>query len=121
MISEPQLWENNVLKNLQEVSEARGLKFYINPPREIVPEFLGDFQPDAIALGPDGGMIIEIKLRRSPASERQLAAIAKRVSGQKGWEFRAIYLNPPVDETPTIGKPAPEQLQAIFREIEELA
>jgi len=120
MISEAQLWESNILKNLQQVSEARGMKFYINPPHEIIPDFLGDFQPDAIALGPDGGMIIEIKLRRSPASEKQLAAISRRVSGQKGWEFRAIYLNPPIDETPQIGKPAPEQLQATFREIEEL-
>src|SRR3954454_17425599 len=97
MISESQLWDSNILRNLQQVSEARGLKFYLNPPREVVPEFLGDFQPDAIAVGPDGGIIIEVKHRRSPASEQQLAAIAKRVSSQKGWEFRAIYLNPAID------------------------
>jgi uncharacterized protein YutE (UPF0331/DUF86 family) len=120
MMSEAQLWESNVLRNLQQASEERGLKFYVNPPREIVPEFLGDFQPDAIAIGPEGGIVIEMKLRRSPASEKQLGAIAKRVSGQKGWEFRAIYLNPPVDETPSIAKPTPEQLQAVFREIEAL-
>jgi hypothetical protein len=120
MMSEAQLWESNVLRNLQQVSEARGLKFYVNPPREIVPEFLGDFQPDAMALGPDGGIIIEVKNRRNPASEKQLAAIARRVSGQKGWEFRAIYLNPPMDETPPIAKPTPEQLQTTFGEIEAL-
>jgi uncharacterized protein YutE (UPF0331/DUF86 family) len=121
MISEPRLLESNALRNLRKLSEARGLKFYVNPPREIVPDFLGDYQPDAIALGPEGGMIIELKLRRGPASEKQLAAIASRVSGQKGWEFRAIYLNPPLDEMPPIEKPTPDQLQATFREIEELA
>jgi uncharacterized protein YutE (UPF0331/DUF86 family) len=120
MMSEAQLWESNVLRNIQQVSEARGLKFYVNPPREIVPEFLGGFQPDAMALGPEGGIIIEVKLRNSPASEKQVAAIARRVSGQKGWEFRAIYLNPPMDETPPIAKPTPEQLQAKFGEIEAL-
>jgi hypothetical protein len=120
MISEAQLWESNVLRNLQQVSEARGLKFFVNPPREVVPAFLGDFQPDAIAVGPEGGIIIEVKLRRSPTSERQLAEIARRVSGQKGWEFRAIYLTPPTDETPPIAKPTPEQLQATFGKIETL-
>jgi hypothetical protein len=121
MMSEAQLWESSVMRNLQVVSEARGLKFYINPPREIVPKFLGDFRPDAIAVGPEGGIIIEVKLRRNPASEKQLAAIAKRVSDQKGWEFRAIYLNPTLDEMPSIAKPTPEQLQATFKEIEALA
>src|ERR1700730_17425728 len=120
MISEARLLESNALRNLQKLSEARGLKFYLNPPREIVPDFLGDYRPDAIALGPEGGMIIEMKAGRSRASERQLAEIASRVSGQKGWEFRAIYLNPPLDEMPPIETPTPDQLRATFREIEEL-
>jgi uncharacterized protein YutE (UPF0331/DUF86 family) len=120
MMSEAQLWESNALRNLQQSSEARGLKFYLNPPREIVPEFLGDFQPDAIALGPEGGIVIEVKSQRNPGSEKQLAAIAKRVSSQKGWEFRAIYQNPPLDESPSITKPTPEQLQAVFGQIEAL-
>jgi uncharacterized protein YutE (UPF0331/DUF86 family) len=121
MISETHVLKSNALRNLQKLSEARGLKFYVNPPRELVPDFLGDYQPDAIVVGPHGGMIIEMKLRRSPASEKQLAAIARRVSDQKGWEFRAIYVNPRLDEMPPIEKPTSEQLQAMFREIEELA
>jgi uncharacterized protein YutE (UPF0331/DUF86 family) len=120
MISEARLVESNALRNLQKLSEARGLKFYINPPREIVPDFLGDFRPDAIALGPEGGIVVEVKFQRGPASEKHLATIARRVSAQKGWEFRAIYLNPPLDEVPPIEKPTSEQLQATFREIEEL-
>jgi hypothetical protein len=112
--------ESEALRTLQKLSEARGLKFYINPPREIIPDLLGDFQPDAIAVGPEGGIIIEVKSRGSPGSENQLAAIAKRVSEQKGWEFRAIYLNPPLDEMAPIQKPTPEQLQSTFEEIEAL-
>lgn len=117
MMSESRLWESNILRNLQQVSEARGLKFYVNPPREVVPAFLGGFRPDAIAVGPDGGIIIEVKHRRSPSSEQQLAAIAKKVSDQKGWEFRAIYLNPLMDETQPIATPTPEQIQARLGEI----
>jgi uncharacterized protein YutE (UPF0331/DUF86 family) len=43
------------------------------------------------------------------------------VSDQKGWEFRAFYLNPPSDETSSIANPTLEQLQASFKEIEALA
>ncbi len=120
MMSEAQLWESNALKHLQQVSQARGMKFYVNPPREVVPDFLGDHQPDAIALGSDGGIIIEVKFRGVPSIEPQLAAIARKVSDQKGWEFRAIYLNPPADQTLPLAKPTQAQLQATFREIEAL-
>lgn len=120
MISEARFVESNALRNLQKLSEAQGFKFYINPPREIIPDFLGDFLPDAIALGPEGGIVIEAKFQRTPASEKHLAAIARRVSAQKGWEFRAIYLNPTLDKVPQIEKPTSEQLQVAFREIEEL-
>lgn len=51
---------------------------------------------------------------------RQLAEIARRVSAQKGWEFRAIYLNPSIDEAPAIAEPTPGQLQAAFGEVEAL-
>lgn len=57
--------ESNMLRNLQQISEARGLKFYVNPPPDVVPEFLGDLRPDAIARGPQGGIVITVK-RREP-------------------------------------------------------
>ncbi|WP_428493393.1 hypothetical protein [Rhodopila sp.] len=121
MTSEPQLRESGVLRNLRQVSEARGLKFYVNPPREMVPAFLGDFQPDAMAVGPDGGIIIEVRPRAQASSKQQLATIARRVSRERGWEFRAIYLNPPIDEAPSIARPTAEQLRAALSEIDGLA
>ena len=117
MMSESQLQESGALRNLQQASEARGLKFYVNPPREIVPAFLGDFQPDAMAVGPDGGIIIEVRFRGQRESEQQLATIARRVSSERGWEFRAIYLDPPTGEIASIEKPTAAQLQATFKEI----
>ena len=112
---------SGMLKSLQQASEARGLRFQVHPPREIVPEFLGGFQPDAIAWGPEGGIIIKVKRRGDPASEQPLAEIARRVSGQKGWEFRAIYVNSSIDDAASIAKPTRQQLQAAFKEIEALA
>jgi len=120
MMSEARLPESDILENLRQILEARGLKFYINPPRDIIPKFLGDFRPDAIALGPEGGVVVEVKRRRGSGAEQQLAEIARRVADQKGWEFRIIYLNPSTDEVPPIAKPSFEQIQATFTEIDAL-
>ncbi len=115
------LSESSALRNLQRASEARGLTFYVNPPRKIVPDFLGNYRPDAIARGSEGGIIIEVMHRRSREGETQLAEISKRISHQKGWEFRVIYLNPSVDGTPPIEKPTWPQLRAALGESEVLA
>lgn len=120
MTPDAELRESDVLRSLRQESEARGLRFQVNPRRELVPEFLGDFQPDAIAWGPEGGIIIEVKSWKNSASEKQLAEISRRVSGQKGWEFRAIYVRPPIDDAPSILKPTQNQLQTAFKEIEAL-
>lgn len=115
------LWESDALRSLRRVSEARGLTFYVNPPREVVPDFLGDFQPDAIARGPDGGIVIQVKQRRSGAdSAERLAEVARKMSGQKGWEFRAIYLGAAGEDMPAIATPTRQQLLDVFEEIEAL-
>ncbi len=41
------------------------MKSFVDPSRDVVPAFLGDVRPDAIAVGPDGGIVIEITLGRS--------------------------------------------------------
>jgi len=122
MIPESQPWELNVLRNLQHSYEARGLKFHINPSRELVPAFLAGYTPDAIAVGPGGGgIIIEVKRQRTQATDRQLAELAKKVADQKGWEFRAIYTNPTTERPDNIAKPTPEQIDARLKEIQVLA
>lgn len=115
------VWESSALQDLRRSSEARGLTFYVKPPRKVVPDFLGNYQPDAIARGSDGGIIIQVKHRRSWEGETQLAELSERISRQKGWEFRVIYLNPAVDGVLLIKKPTWAQLYAALRESEALA
>jgi len=114
--------ELSVLRDLQPSYEARGLKFHINPSRELIPPFLAGYTPDAIAVGPDGGgIIIEVTRNRTQASNRQLADLARKVADQKGWEFQAIYTNPTTERLDNIPKPTQEQVDAKLREIQVLA
>jgi hypothetical protein len=94
---------------LQTSYEARGLRFVIDPPRELVPAFLVGHTPDAIALDPDGGGII-IEVMRPPSQiggKRDLAEISKTVAAQKGWEFRAVYVSPASEMPDDIAQPTP--------------
>jgi hypothetical protein len=109
-MTEPVRLEGDALRQLRQASEARGFTFYINPPRDLLPEFLGDFRPDAIAKGPGGGIVVQVLRSGAPASKGDLADIAKRISSQSGWEFRAIYARAPADEMAEIPVPTTRQI-----------
>ncbi|MSP01336.1 MAG: hypothetical protein EXR07_09865 [Acetobacteraceae bacterium] len=121
MTSDAELLESNALRNLRLASEERGFKFHIHPSLDLIPSFLAGYRPDAIAIGPDGrGIVIEVKRHRNRETDRNLAALAKRVATQKGWEFRAIYTNPATEAPAYIAKPTSEQVDATLKEIEAL-
>jgi uncharacterized protein YutE (UPF0331/DUF86 family) len=122
MTSEAQVWEENVLENLRHAYEVQGLKFYKKPSREIVPAFLRGYEPDAIAVDDKGGgIIIEVKQRRSGVADRQLAQVAQKIAPHKGWQFRAVFTNPAPGASSNIPKPTTEQIDAQIREIQTLA
>jgi uncharacterized protein YutE (UPF0331/DUF86 family) len=114
--------EEAVMKNLREAAEARGMTFYRHPARDVLPDFLRDFVPDALARGPNGGIVIQVRKGRpaNPEGDR-LSDIARMVSGHKGWEFRAVILDIPANEPPYIAPPAPGQLKPLLEEIAALA
>jgi hypothetical protein len=111
--------EQDVTEDLRRSFEAQGLTLYSNPGDDIIPDFLRGYRPDAIVRYKDGGGIIfEIKQRRSDQTDRQLAQIAQRVAPHKGWEFRAVFINP---ETPVvIPKPTREQINSKIKEMQTL-
>jgi uncharacterized protein YutE (UPF0331/DUF86 family) len=122
MTSEAQLWEQNVLDNLRRTYELQGLRFYKNPSREVIPDFLRGYVPDAVAVDDKGGgIIIEVKQRRSRTVDRQLAQIAEKIAPHKDWEFRAVFTGPELGDSGYIPRPTREQIDAKIQEIQTLA
>lgn len=68
-----------------------------------------------------GGIIIEIKHKKTGASEPSLAQIAKQVAARTGWEFQVIYINPTSEALAPISKPTADQLRVALGELQELA
>ena len=83
--------ERVVLDRLKETYERQGYEFFVNPPLDILPNFLGGLRPDAIAMKPDESIIIEVKRGRRVGNDSRLETIANFVSGQRGWKFKVFF------------------------------
>jgi REase_AHJR-like len=88
-----QATENVVLERLVPDLESQGYDVFVHPNKQIVPQFLGAYAPDLIALRDDKNLVIEIK-HRTGRAENLLKDLAKRFEGQKRWEFRIVWINP---------------------------
>jgi REase_AHJR-like len=86
-----QEYEENFLQALRNEYESKGYSFHIHPKSDQVPEFLGSYQPDAIATSRREKIVIEVKARRATENEPRLSEIAKLVEKQPGWKFRIYY------------------------------
>ena len=70
---------DGLMGRLRKDAEQRGWKFYIQPPPQVIPEFLKGYRPDALGIGPEGGVVIEIKARRNEARGESLTRRATLV------------------------------------------
>lgn len=93
---------DGLLGRLQKDAEKRGWTFYVDPPPHVIPEFLKGYRPAALGIGPDGGVVIDIKARQQERQKESLAKIASLVEAQKGWAFRVFYVSPPIDARPDL-------------------
>lgn len=87
------LIEHTIMTNLRREYEEQGYAFYENPPPGALPAFLGKFQPDAIAVRGEEGVVLELK--PSTAKPDALNYIADRFAGQTRWQFRVIFYHVP--------------------------
>lgn len=87
--------ERQVLEALRPQYESRGYKFTIYPGREALPDFLGSYQPDAIAVRYDDRIAIEVRLRQTGPASRQLESVRKLFDGHPEWSFKVFYSGAP--------------------------
>lgn len=92
MSASGQAREEAILVPLGRHFEERGFQFFPHPPPEMVPSFLGAYEPAAIAYDrAGGGIVIEVKCRRPSGSDQPLSAIAKLFQEQRAWQFQIVY------------------------------
>lgn len=98
------LTELGYLREMVPQLEAEGFDVYLQPSKLLIPSFLGDFRPDALALRKDKKLVIEVISNRNKKSVDP-SKVAGLFSGQNDWELRLIVMNPAnTGKNPTIQK-----------------
>lgn len=82
--------EAAILESILPKLRAEGYDVFRNPPQKLLPDFMADYRPDAIAIGRGKKLAIEIVGAR-PLSPAKLSKLQERFAPESGWELRLVY------------------------------
>ena len=101
-----------LLENLRQQYESQGYQFLVEPKAADIPTFLEGYIPDAIAIGADERVIIEVK--SSELSAKKSATVkflAAEVPKHKGWRFDLVVAGKGQGNGDIESEPDKQQLQ----------
>jgi hypothetical protein len=73
--------------------KAEGFDVFVEPSQALLPPFMQEYRPDAVAIGPGKKVAIEIA-RAGERSADKLKRLHERFSGHDDWEFVVLYVTP---------------------------
>jgi hypothetical protein len=85
--------EAQVLQREISRLESEGYDVFVHPRAPLVPEFLGDHVPDAVATRNGKKIVIEVATSSKLGSEK-LREIAARFAKQREWELKVLLVTP---------------------------
>src|SRR5260370_12883527 len=85
--------EATLLESILPDLESEGFEVFANPSAPLLPPFMRDHSPDAIALRKDKKLAIEV-LHEGAPSNRRLDRLRELFSQHKDWELRVYWINP---------------------------
>jgi uncharacterized protein YutE (UPF0331/DUF86 family) len=114
--------ERDYLERLATEYRARGYAFIVEPSPDQIPDFLGSYRPDAIALKGDMKVAIEVKQRPGPDPriDRPLTEISRLFEGRPDWRFTVAYMASDPLRAIRIAPPKPAALRARTDEVRAL-
>ena len=74
----------------------------LQPPPQQLPDFLAGYTPDLIALGENESIVIEVKSRKSLASDPRARELARLLQDRPGWRFELVVVSGE-EESPYVG------------------
>ncbi|NDW07222.1 hypothetical protein [Jiella pacifica] len=103
--------ERGVIDAMEPHWTARGYTVIREPTEAQVPKFFGGFRPDAIAVGRDPSLLIEVQRPGSNAAEYQLRMLQELLKGRNDWRLEILYAP---SETPLVEPVATEWIKSAF-------
>lgn len=89
--------EDAVLEVVVPELEAEGFEVFLRPSGRMLPGFLKGTQPDAIAIGKQQKLVVQVVAGGVPTDAR-LENIRRLVAERQDWTLRVFYAPPPSSE-----------------------
>ena len=77
--------------------KSEGFDVFLHPGNPPAPAFIGDFIPDAVALGKGRKIVVEVARN---ASDKRLVELADKFQRQREWEFKLLVATTASPEPP---------------------
>lgn len=110
------IFEREALDAVERRLIEDGYRFIREPERDKLPDFMRSFRPDAIAVGKEPNLVIEV-ISRHPDTKvmaTKLKQLQSLLEGRGDWKLEVVYAG-----TPGV-LPAPASLSAIRSRYEEI-
>src|SRR5687768_2728914 len=79
--------ERAVLRLVKERYESDGYEVFLHPSPTLLPPAIRDYQPDAVAVGPEDTVVIEVKSGSLRRRRGQLRQVAAELAKMPKWRF----------------------------------
>lgn len=112
--------ERMTLARLRDDFEAKGYQFVADPSGDQLPDFLGSYRPDAIAIGQDDKVIIEVKQPGSRPVKIPSTSLSERIASQGGWRYLLVYAGQDPSEIIELSRPQKSQVDEALEETRRL-
>lgn len=110
--------EAEFMQSLIPQLRSEGYEVYLQPTAPVVPPFLADLRPDAIAIGKGKKLIIELVTSES-SEQKKTQALANLIKEHPDWELR-VFVVTSARHTGELQVQSREQIQSFLNEIKLL-
>jgi len=112
--------EREFIESLRARYEQEGFAFTAPPHAAELPDFLGSYVPDALAQRAGRNVVIEVKRRQSPSTERALRDIRRLLEGHSDWQLHVVFMGDDPLQLATIPPAGPETVRGRVKEVRSL-
>lgn len=118
MIASSSVREKDFIETLVAGYEAEGFSVFLHPTREMLPQFMRGYQPDAIAIKENKRIAIEIR-RDAARHASRMEQLQQIFSPHPEWKLRVYYI-PGHTEEEEIQAPSLPEIDAALAEVGQL-
>jgi hypothetical protein len=110
--------ERLALDEMEPHWRSMGYTLVRQPSRADVPRFMGGYIPDAIAIGKEPQLIIEVVNPQMRSTKTKVSQLKSMVADHPEWKLELVYSSPVVLE---LGATSPDSIQSALAQSESLA